>query len=159
MRVLEPFFNDFDEQYSALRNHARDILQQDDALAEIVQLVGCESLSEDQKVVMEVAKILREDFLQQNAFTKYDYTCPLVKSVGMLRCIITLYVCCQRAIADSPPEAKITWAHIKTTMGPLIQEVVAGNRVDPKTPTEEIKAHYDDVSGRIEQAFQTLGDI
>ena len=88
MRVLEPFFNDFDPSYSATRNKARDVLQQEDALTEIVQLVGKESLSEDQKVVMEVAKIIREDFLQQNAFTDYDFTCPLVKSVGMLKCIM-----------------------------------------------------------------------
>ena len=47
------------------------------------------------KVVMEVAKIIREDFLQQNAFTDYDFTCPLVKSIGMLRTIITFYNNCQ----------------------------------------------------------------
>lgn len=41
--------------------------------------------------------------------------------------IITFYNCTQKAIADSPPEAKITWAHIKTTMSPLLQKVsVAG---------------------------------
>ena len=113
MRVLEPFFNDFDPSYSATRNKARDVLQQEDALTEIVQLVGKESLSEDQKVVMEVAKIIREDFLQQNAFTDYDFTCPLVKSVGMLKCIMAFYDHCQKAIADSPADAKVTWATIK----------------------------------------------
>ena len=91
-----------------LRNTAREILQLEDSLSEIVQLVGKESLSEDQKVVMEVAKIIREDFLQQNAFTDYDYTCPLVKSIGMLRTIITFYNCCQRTILDSPPDAKVS---------------------------------------------------
>ena len=70
MRVLEPFFNtNYDESYSRLRNKARDILAQQDSLSEIVQLVGKESLSEDQKLVLEViylikvAKIIREDFL------------------------------------------------------------------------------------------------
>jgi V-type H+-transporting ATPase subunit A len=99
-----------------LRNTAREILQLEDSLSEIVQLVGKESLSEDQKVVMEVAKIIREDFLQQNAFTDYDYTCPLVKSIGMLRTIITFYNHCQSAIADSPTEAKVTWAQIKVIL-------------------------------------------
>ena len=51
MRVLEPYFNEnFDESYSHLKNKARDILAQQDSLSEIVQLVGKESLSEDQKV-------------------------------------------------------------------------------------------------------------
>ena len=82
MRVLEPFFNkNYDESYSRLRNKARDILAQQDNLSEIVQLVGKESLSEDQKVVMDVADIIIDDYLYQNAFTSYDYTCPLAKSV------------------------------------------------------------------------------
>ena len=53
-----------------------------DSLQEIVQLVGKESLSEDQKVVLDIAEMIVEDFLYQNAFTKYDYQCPLAKSVS-----------------------------------------------------------------------------
>lgn len=108
MRVLEPFFNNIDPQYSELQKSAREVLQIEENLSEIVQLVGKESLSEDQKVSMEVARIIREDFLQQNAFSTYDYTCPLVKSIGMLRCIITLYNCAQKAIADSPATQKVS---------------------------------------------------
>jgi len=48
-------------------------------LNEIVQLVGRDSLSEDQKLVLEVAKIIREDFLQQDAFSSYDFMCPIYK--------------------------------------------------------------------------------
>ena len=114
MRVLEPFFNDFDP---VLFRHQEQSERRPPAgrrLTEIVQLVGKESLSEDQKVVMEVAKIIREDFLQQNAFTDYDFTCPLVKKRhGMLKCIMAFYDHCQKAIADSPAEAKVTWATIK----------------------------------------------
>merc|ERR1712232_42385 len=105
-----------DEKYSYLRNQARTILQQEDNLSEIVQLVGKESLSEDQKVVMEVAKLIREDFLAQNAFTDYDYTCQLPKTVGMLRVIVQFYDLCQKAIADSPSDEKLTYAHIKTAL-------------------------------------------
>ena len=98
MQVLEPYFNNMDPRYSYLRNQARTILQQEDNLSEIVQLVGKESLSEDQKVVMEVAKLLREDFLAQNAFTEHDFTCPLPKTVGMLSVIVTFYDLCQKSI-------------------------------------------------------------
>jgi V-type H+-transporting ATPase subunit A len=65
-----------------------------------VQLVGKDSLSEDQKVILEIAKIIREDYLQQNAFSDYDYTCPLYKTIGMMKCIVCFFDCAKRAIAE-----------------------------------------------------------
>lgn len=158
MRVLEPFFNKIDPDYSALRTKCQEILQKEDNLTEIVQLVGKESLSEDQKVIMEIAKIIREDYLQQNAFSDYDYTCPLIKSVGMLRCIILFYNLSQKAIADSPPDAKVTWAHIKTSMNPVLQKVIQTKFQLPKQPEEQMKAFFAGLDEEIEQAFQTLTD-
>jgi len=156
MRVLEPFFNTIDSQYMELQNCARDILQQEDNLSEIVQLVGKESLSEDQKVVMEIAKIIREDFLQQNAFSSWDYTCPIFKSIGMLRNIVTLYKGAQKLIADSPATTKVTWAYIKTSMDRVIKKVIDGKFLEPKLSKEEIQKYYHDIDTEIEVAFQTI---
>mmetsp|Transcript_14299 Transcript_14299/g.21176 ORF Transcript_14299/g.21176 Transcript_14299/m.21176 type:complete len:621 (+) Transcript_14299:130-1992(+) len=159
MRVLEPFFNDYNPDYGSLRNRIREILQQEDSLSEIVQLVGRDSLSEDQKVIMEIARIIREDFLQQNAFTDYDYTCPLYKSLGMLKTIVTFYNCAQKAISESPAEAKITWAHIKTTLQPLLSKVVDGKFMDPKIPRETMDKEYDSVCEEIEEGFTSLLEL
>jgi len=158
MQVLEPYFNEMDDQYSYLRNQGRNILQLEDNLSEIVQLVGKESLSEDQKVVMEVAKLIREDFLAQNAFTEHDYTCPLEKSVGMLKIIITFYDLCQKAIADSPADAKLTYAHIKTALAPTIQKVIDTKYVDPRAHADEIKSGYALIVDEMQRDFQTLCD-
>ena len=158
MQVLEPYFNGMDDQYSYVRNQARTILQQEDNLSEIVQLVGKESLSEDQKVVMEVAKLLREDFLAQNAFTDYDFTCPLPKTVGMLKVIISFYDMCQKAIADSPSDAKLTYAHIKTALAPILQKVIDTKYVDPKSPATDIQKGYADLVDEMKREFQTLTD-
>merc|ERR1719445_2474415 len=158
IQVLEPFFNNIDNRYGYLRNQARNILQLEDNLSEIVQLVGKESLSEDQKVVMEVAKLIREDFLAQNAFTEHDYTCPLVKTVGMLNIIVTFYDLCQKAIADSPADAKLTYAHIKTALSSSIQKVIDAKYVDPKTPDDEVYRQYDIVTEELKREFETLTD-
>ena len=125
---------------------------------EIVQLIGKESLSEDQKVIMEVAKLIREDFLAQNAFTEHDYMCPLVKTVGMLSVIINFHDLCQKAIADSPADAKLTYAHIKTSLAPIIQKVVDSKYVDPKTDKAEIKRGYNDIVDEMKREFQNLQD-
>jgi V-type H+-transporting ATPase subunit A len=159
MRVLDPYFNEnYDEAYSRLKNRTKEILALQDTLQEIVQLVGKESLSEDQKVIIDVADIIIEDFLAQNAFSSYDYTCPLTKSIGMLKCIITLYEESQRAIAESPPEKKITWGFIKATLPHIIQKVVEAKFLDPKLPDAEIKAHYDVIVKQIEEAFLSITD-
>ena len=160
MRVLEPFFNqNYDESYTRLKNRAKEILAQQDNLQEIVQLVGKESLSEDQKVIMDLADIIIEDFLYQNAFSKYDYMCPLAKSIGMLKCIITLYEEAQKAISDSPPEKRVTWAYIKTTLAHVLEKVKDTKFVDPKTPPAELRAHYDVIVKEIEDAFSAIVDV
>lgn len=88
-------------------------MQEEEDLTEIVQLVGKDSLSEDQKAVLEIAKVIREDFLQQNAFSDYDYNCPLYKTVGMMKCICKFYECAKRAINDSSKsDRKLSWAMI-----------------------------------------------
>eukprot|EP00590_Aulacoseira_subarctica_P009671 CAMPEP_0172434136 /NCGR_PEP_ID=MMETSP1064-20121228/70470_1 /TAXON_ID=202472 /ORGANISM="Aulacoseira subarctica , Strain CCAP 1002/5" /LENGTH=622 /DNA_ID=CAMNT_0013182335 /DNA_START=42 /DNA_END=1910 /DNA_ORIENTATION=+ len=158
MNVLVPFFNKMDDRYSYLRSSMQSILQQEDSLTEIVQLVGKESLSEDQKVVMEVAKLIREDFLQQNAFTEHDYTCPISKTIGMMGLIITFYDLCQKAIADSPADAKLTYAHIKTALNPTIQKVIESKFLDPKTAPAEIDRLYGLITDELHREFQALCD-
>jgi len=69
----------------------KKILQDENDLIEIVQLVGKDSLDEEQKAILEVAKLIKEEFLQQNAFSAHDYNCPLVKTIGMMKCIVTYY--------------------------------------------------------------------
>merc|ERR1712046_561555 len=69
IRILEPYFEKFDPAYQMLQQKMKEILQKEDDLQEIVQLVGKDSLSEDQKCTLEVSKIIREDFLQKNGFT------------------------------------------------------------------------------------------
>ena len=63
-RVLEEYFNQYDPEFMKVKTKMREILQEEEDLTEIVQLVGKDSLSEDQKAVLEIAKIIREDFLQ-----------------------------------------------------------------------------------------------
>merc|ERR1712176_1023957 len=107
IRTLEPFFEQYDAEYSSLQAKMKDILQKEDDLQEIVQLVGKDSLSEDQKCTLDIAKIIREDFLQQNGFSEYDFRCPLAKTIGMMRNIVSFHELGQKAIAESSGEHKV----------------------------------------------------
>ena len=98
-----------------------------------------------------------QDFLQQNAFTDFDFTCPLAKSIGMLRAIVAFYNNSQRAIADSPADAKVTWAVIRETLKPVLQKVVDSKFVLPKTPLAEMNAHYNKLTEEVCRAGGRAG--
>nr|XP_027200406.1 V-type proton ATPase catalytic subunit A-like [Dermatophagoides pteronyssinus] len=88
---LAPFFAKIDGTFVSNQRLFCDLLQKEVELQEIVQLVGRDSLSEDQKLILDVSKMIREDFLQQNAFSDYDYNCPLPKTLNMMRLIAAFY--------------------------------------------------------------------
>ena len=71
-----------------------------------MQLVGKDSLSEDQKATLAVAQLIKDEFLQQNAFSDYDYNCPLEKTVGMMKCIVTYYEQCNKILQESQMSEK-----------------------------------------------------
>jgi len=70
-----------------LRDNAMDLLQQESELQEIVQLVGSDALPEDQQLTLEIARMVREYFLQQNAFHPVDTFCPFDKQYKLLKAI------------------------------------------------------------------------
>jgi V-type H+-transporting ATPase subunit A len=77
-RQLDGYFNEHcDKSISYLRQKIKEVLHEEAELNEIVQLVGKDSLSEDQKLTLEISNIIRNEFLQQNAFSDHDFTCPL----------------------------------------------------------------------------------
>lgn len=75
-------------------------------------------MAESDKITLEVAKLIKEDFLQQNSYTKYDRYCPFYKTVGMLSNIVGFYNMAQQAVEKSGNDAnKITWAVIRDQIG------------------------------------------
>ncbi len=74
--------------WQEIRDRAMFILQKETELQEIVQLVGPDALPESEKVILEVARMLREDFLQQFAFDEVDAYCPPKKAYMMLKVIM-----------------------------------------------------------------------
>ena len=157
--ILVPFFEKLEPEYGTLRKTIRSILQTEDTLQETVQLVGEDSLSEDQKVLMEVAKIIRQDFLQQNAFTKYDYTSPLHKSVAMMKVIVFFYDTCMQAIRDGTSKGKLTWAAIKGQSVGLIKKITDMKmRIMPNHTPEHVKKYTLDLCNEIEEHFRAFED-
>lgn len=87
------------KQFPRYRQRAMDVLQDEKRLLEIVQLVGKDSLSDEELLQLEVARMLREDFLQQNAYQEEDTYTSLRKQGYMLQAILTFYSESKEALA------------------------------------------------------------
>lgn len=94
------FDKNVSETFSENRLRAARILQEEASLQEIVRLVGKDSLSEPDQLKLEIAKSIREDFLQQNAFHDVDTFCSLEKQFKMLSIILGFYDKGLKAIED-----------------------------------------------------------
>jgi V/A-type H+-transporting ATPase subunit A len=83
--------NKYDGEWNDMRVQAMSILEEEDQLKEIVRLVGIDALSRDERMTMETAKSIREDFLHQNSFHEIDTYASMDKQVKMLRNILTFH--------------------------------------------------------------------
>ena len=79
------------------------ILNQESNLMEIVKLIGSDVLPDDQKLTLEIARVIRLGFLQQNAFHKDDTCVSLKKQFGMMDIILYLYKKCRELVARGMP--------------------------------------------------------
>ena len=89
---LAPWYTDHvDKRFIDYRNQLMYLLNQENSLMEIVKLIGGDVLPDDQKLILEIAKVIRLGFLQQNAFHKDDTCVPMEKQFAMMDVILYLY--------------------------------------------------------------------
>ena len=94
------------------RNRMMAILNQENSLMEIVKLIGGDVLPDDQKLTLEIAKVIRLGFLQQNAFHKDDTCVSLEKQFKMMEIILYLYKKCRELVARGMPMSVLKAEHI-----------------------------------------------
>ncbi len=91
------------DDFMKCREEISSLLAKESSLMEIVKLIGADVLPDDQKLTIEIARVIREGFLQQNAFHKDDTYVPIEKQLKMMRVILHLYHSCQKVISLQVP--------------------------------------------------------
>lgn len=147
IKCLVDYYNEIDPTYIRDRTICKEILQTEDELNEIVQLVGRNSLSEKDKLTLDISKLIKEDFLQQNGYSDYDHYSPFVKTRLMLKNIISYYCYALKAV-----QGGILWEKIRTTTNDLflILMKMKFNFGD------DIESTLLKVNKRIEEEFKTF---
>ena len=132
-------------KYRARRDRCMAILQRENELAEIVRLVGLEALSGEEQILMETAKSVREDFLQQNAFRDDDQFTSLSKQDRMLELILLFHDRATMVQAEGSAVRDITSAPVR--------EKIARMKYHP----EDDAAFFDEIASDIET--QLVSDV
>jgi V/A-type H+-transporting ATPase subunit A len=129
-----------------LRAESYHILQREDTLKEIVRLLGPEALPDEEKLVMEVARMLKIGILQQNSFDKVDTYCSPVKQLKLVRLMVKFYKDAQKALKEGKTLADIRALPIITTLLKAKFEV-----------TDEQISKLDEIDKQLSDSFK--GDI
>ena len=105
---LDPWFREnLGDDFVEFRNRVSALLQEESSLMEIVKLIGSDVLPDDQKLVIETARVLRVGFLQQNAFHAEDTYVPLEKQKRMMQVILYLHTKSKEIVSHGIPISKI----------------------------------------------------
>jgi V/A-type H+-transporting ATPase subunit A len=143
---LDPWFKEnAPAGWTENRQAGVDLLQKDTELQEIVQLVGPDALQEQERLVLDMARMVKESFLQQNAFSDDDAFSSLEKTGALLDALITFYRESEKTIAQGVPLVNIM-AH------PVREKVARLRELNP----EGFVAKKDAVMAEMKAALQGL---
>jgi V/A-type H+-transporting ATPase subunit A len=144
LNVLNPWYDkNISPEWNPLRNWAMAVLQKESELQEIVQLVGSDALPEEEQITIEVARMLREVFLQQNAFDPVDTYCSLEKQFDIMKAI--------RLYADLAATA-----HTAGVMPAQILAIKAKNDLPQIKFTKDYKPELEKVLAQMKNEFAGL---
>jgi len=140
------FEREVSTDWDELAREAMALLQREVELLEIVQLVGPDALAEAERAILAIARMLREDFLQQSAFHEIDRFCPVHKGYWMLKTIMDFYYFTQLALdAEIPLE--------KVTAMPVVSEVARMKEF----PVEKAEKEIQTIMDRVRFSFADMG--
>ncbi|KAI8459886.1 V-type proton ATPase catalytic subunit A [Phakopsora pachyrhizi] len=152
--VLQPWYAKTEPEFVNYRNKAKDVLQKEDELAEIVQLVGKSALGEGDKVTLDVARLVKDDYLQQNGMSTYDRYCPFYKTNAMLKNLMTYYTEAQKAVETNTGGKSLSWAKVRDLTGDEWYRLSQMKFEDPKDGEESLMKKFNSLNEDIIKKFQ-----
>jgi len=143
--ITQWYLENADKTWREKRDYAMKLLQKEEKLQEIVQLVGPDALPDVERLVLEVTKLLREDFLQQNAFHEVDAFCTTKKQYLMLDIILSFY--------DLAEETRVKGVKVESITKMKIKDLIARMK---EYPNETFEKHYQDIMQKMKTEFSGL---
>jgi len=131
-----------DPDYPGLRDAVGQLLQQEASLQEMVQLVGPDALQDHERLIIEVGRIVREDFLEQDGFHEVDASCSMGKACGMMRMMVAFHREAEKALKAGAPIDEII-------QNPVLEKIARARY----TAEEAFGGYLEEVLAEIGRAF------
>ncbi|MGE5072688.1 MAG: V-type ATP synthase subunit A, partial [Anaerolineae bacterium] len=138
------------KDWLGMRNHAMEILSEEDRLSQIVKLVGPDALPDEQRLILETARLLREGFLQQNAMDDVDAFSTVQKQIRMLELILHFH---ERALRIVKHGAPISVIHSL----PIVDTLIRMKTLVPNDKLEqmgEIEKDIDEQMSKLDTEYR-----
>jgi V/A-type H+/Na+-transporting ATPase subunit A len=135
--------------WSAVRTEAMTLLQEESKLEEIVRLVGIDALSEGDRLKLDVAKSVREDYLQQNAFHEIDTFASMEKQYKMLKLILSFY--------DESKKALESGVYLDKLLKLDIRDKIARSKYIPEDEISKIDDIHQELNDVIDKIISEEG--
>ncbi len=136
-----------DPEWKAMRDRAMGLLQKEAELQEIVRIVGPDALPEKERAVLIVTRMIREDYLQQDAFDEVDTYCPPKKQVTMMRILLNFYDKTMEAVDKGVPVEEIAKLPVREKIG----------RMKFEPDIEKIAALIEETNEQFEELLRKYG--
>ncbi|KAJ9210458.1 hypothetical protein DTO166G4_7925 [Paecilomyces variotii] len=151
--ILDKYYEKEHPEFPRLRDHIKEILSTSEDLDQVVQLVGKSALGDSDKITLDVAALLKDDFLQQNGYSDYDQFCPLWKTEYMMKAFMGFHDEAQKAIAQGQ-----SWAKVREATAD-IQTALRSMKFEVPDDEKAVTAKYEKLLQDMSERFASVSDL
>ncbi|KAI9777460.1 MAG: H(+)-transporting V1 sector ATPase subunit A [Geoglossum umbratile] len=151
--ILDKYYEKAHPDFPRLRDRIRQLLSDSEDLDQVVQLVGKSALSDPDKITLDVASLVKEDFLQQNGYSKYDQFCPVWKTEWMMKAMMGFHDESQKAISQGA-----NWGKVREATSDIQSRLRSMKFEIPDEGEEEITGKYEKLYSEMMDKFASVAD-
>ncbi|TWU72160.1 H(+)-transporting V1 sector ATPase subunit A [Metarhizium rileyi] len=151
--VLDKYYEKDYPEFPRLRDRIKQLISDSEELDQVVQLVGKSALSDPDKITLDLAALIKEDFLQQNGYSDYDQFCPIWKTEWMMKLMVGFHDESQKAIAQGQ-----SWGKVREATSDLQAKLRQLKFELPSDGQETVTKKYEAIQQEMTDKFASVID-
>ncbi|KAK3196076.1 H(+)-transporting V1 sector ATPase subunit A [Lecanicillium sp. MT-2017a] len=152
-KTLDKYYEKDYPEFPRLRDRVKQLLTDSDELDQVVQLVGKSALSDTDKITLDIAGLIKEDFLQQNGYSDYDQFCPIWKTEWMMKLMVGFHDEAQKVIAQGQ-----SWSKVREATNDLQAKLRQLKFELPADGQEAVSKKYEAIHQEMTDKFASVMD-